>query len=385
MKYPQRTSSSVRLTAQACVLALAFLSGPVAHATGAPAAVSSAASVVDAATAKKIAARAQAEKQRAIREARELEVLANEDQPKELDSLAATATKPVAQPAKLSIDAATQVQALSARYGIKVDASARTAGYLTGLVGAWRQELPPGSAPIALSSEEYLSLAVEYAKAEKAGFFSRFALGGVFGAGLLYLTLKFMSRRKSRVSRLNRPAAKPTRASDKPNSTGKSMFSLFGRRKKATDKQEPTQAVVVAFDMDTLRDYAFNLLFARGRHDLAGVGDMVTPGFARLLQNHFLALEAKGHWNKVERVCGVKCEEIESWVEGDTSFAKLHVSWKALDYVVNYNRRPGEHGYLVEGDSSRMESFEEEWVVTRRAGDAWLVDASYPAGARPRK
>jgi predicted lipid-binding transport protein (Tim44 family) len=128
-----------------------------------------------------------------------------------------------------------------------------------------------------------------------------------------------------------------------------------------------------------LRDYAFNLLFARGRHDLAGVGDMVTQSFARCLQNHFQTLEAKGHWNKIERVCSVQCEKGEAWQEGDTSYVKLLVSWKALDYIVNYNRRAGDIGYIVDGDPNKMESFEEEWIVTRRAGDAWLVDAMYPA------
>lgn len=158
------------------------------------------------------------------------------------------------------------------------------------------------------------------------------------------------------------------------------MFPIFGRKSaKHTEKQEPATPVVLPFDMDTLRDYAFNLLFARGRHDLAGVGDMVTPSFARCLTTHFQTLEAKGHWNKVERVCGVQCEKGESWQEGDTSYVKLLVRWKALDYIVNYNRRIGDLGYIVDGDPNTMESFEEEWIVTRRACDAWLVDAMYPA------
>jgi predicted lipid-binding transport protein (Tim44 family) len=199
--------------------------------------------------------------------------------------------------------------------------------------------------------------------------------------GLLFVGHKALSRKTARVSRrTSRLSQSPAKSSDKTSTIGTRMLGIFRKKSEKTAVTPVTaQAVVVAFDMDTLRDYAFNLLFARGRHDLAGVGDMVTPSFARCLQSHFQALESKGHWNKVERVSGVKCKEVESWQEGDTSFAKLHVSWNALDYVVNYNRRPGEAGYLVEGDANKMEEFYEEWVVTRKAGESWLVDAMYPA------
>ena len=398
MKSPQQPISVIRVSVQACLLVLALSMPHVAHAQA-----SSALAAVEsdnAKTAKKLEMRLHAEKLRAIREERERqadkEAAELAARPATSPALRPLAHAPTAESAKrfLAKEAERAITAAVHHLGLSPKHGAGTAGFLLGVSGPWAYSkmldasaaegvvLDAITAGVADASTTYL--ADRYAGAEETGRMARYLALMLAAGGLLNALHTKFSRRSSRISRrTSRTGCESSGQSNKSNKTGIGMFKLFGR-KSATpnEKQEPCQAVVVAFDMDTLRDYAYNLLFARGRHDLAGVGDMVTANFARCLQTHFQTLEAKGHWNKVERICALKCEEVESWQEAETSIAKLHVSWKALDYVVNYNRRPGEAGYVVDGDPTKMEDFYEEWVVTRRAGDVWQVDAMYPAERR---
>lgn len=347
---------------------------------------------------KRLELRTHLEKLRALREDREREAdraAAVEAASPHPAASGAIRTLSTSQPsAQLELEAERAIKAAVHYLGLSPKNGAGAAGFLVGVTGSWAQ-----SKLIEVSAVENVVLEVltqgaaeagagfladRFAVAERTGRMARYLSFALLAGGLFYVAHRRFSRRSARVSRrTSRSARKPAVLSNKSNNAGIGMFNIFNRKSaKSSDKQEPGQAVVVAFDMENLRDYAYNLLFARGRHDLAGVGDMVTPNFARCLQTHFQTLEAKGHWNKVERVCALKCEEVESWQEADTSIAKLHVSWKALDYIVNFNRRPSEPGYVVDGDPSKMEEFYEEWVVTRRAGDVWQVDAMYPAARR---
>lgn len=398
MKSPQQPISVIRVSVQACLLVLALSMPQVSYAQ--VVAVPAAVATDDAKAAKKLELRLHAEKLRAVREERErqadkeaAELAARppslaKHRPGASAPTAASASKFLAKEAERAITAAVHHLGISPKHG------AGTAGFLLGVSGPWAYSkmldasaaegvvLDVISAGVADASKTYL--ADRYAVAEESGRMARYLALALAAGGLLNLLHTKFSRRSARVSRrTSRTGCESSGQSNKLNKSGTVMFKLFGRKTaKPNEKQEPCQAVVVAFDMENLRDYAYNLLFARGRHDLAGVGDMVTANFARCLQTHFQTLEAKGHWNKVERVCALKCEEVESWQEAETSIAKLHVSWKALDYVVNYNRRPGEVGYVVDGNPTKMEEFYEEWVVTRRAGDTWQVDAMYPAERR---
>lgn len=411
MKQNYRHTSAVKRTVQACFLALALSSSPGAFAVTDPKAVM-VTDPVEIAAMKKAAARAHAEKMRAIREARELEAdaagigaatnadagatpLADASTPTHVEpaALAKVGTVLTAAPDlvanKVTAEVTAYIHAAVSRLGVSPKTGAETAGFLVGVSGPWMYSQVMG-APSGASLRELTQGAADvgavyleshYSVAERAGRITRYAVIAAMAAGLLLTARKLIFRNAApRSRRTASRAGKPASRSETPQSTGSRMFPFFGRKSaKQTEKHEPATPVVLPFDMDTLRDYAFNLLFARGRHDLAGVGDMVTPSFARCLTNHFQTLEAKGHWNKVERVCSVQCEKGEAWQEGDTSYVKLLVRWKALDYIVNYNRRMGDIGYVVDGDPNTMESFEEEWLVTRRAGDAWLVDAMYPA------
>jgi hypothetical protein len=407
MKQNYRHSSALKRTVQACFLALALSSSPGAFAVTDP----KAAMLTDPAeiaAMKKATARAHAEKLRAIREARELEAdaaglehgtapLANATSSAHLLAPVPGLTKvgnalsaaPEMVAHKVTAEVNAYIHAAVSRLGVSPKTGAGTAGFLVGVSGPWMYSqvmgMPSGASlrELTLGAADVGAIYLEshYSVAEQAGRMTRYAVIAAMAAGLLFAARKLIFRNTAPRSR--RTAGrnnKPDSRSETLQPTGSRMFPFFGRKSaKQTEKQEPATPVVLPFDMDTLRDYAFNLLFARGRHDLAGVGDMVTSSFARCLTNHFQTLEAKGHWNKIERVCSVQCEKGEAWQEGDTSYVKLLVRWKALDYIVNYNRRIGDLGYIVDGDPNTMESFEEEWIVTRRAGDSWLVDAMYPA------
>lgn len=358
----------------ACGLALALLGGPAAQANSAITEPRPDIAVADT-KARKATARAHAEKKRAVREAQELASDARGNKGIVPDIRKVRVKAVLDLPGRHTgpqLDAS--ISAGVTPLGLSRTFQSGVAGIRTGMVGPWGNNRVRAGASGHNTRDERNSSAMQV-----RGLFP-FALIALLVGGLYLVGHNALVRKSRRVScRATMPKKEGSTTPEKTLITGKRMLKLFQRSpSKHTVKQEPIPAIVVAFDMDTLRDYAFNLLFARGRHDLAGVGDMLTPSLARCLMSHFSALEAKGHWNKVERVCSVKCQETESWQEGDTSYVKLAVSWKALDYVVNFNRRPEEAGYLVDGSPTAPESFNEEWFVTRRAGETWLVDAMHP-------
>lgn len=395
--------------ALACASA-ALLSVPPVHAFGSTKPPETAAEI---ANNKKLAARALAEKQKALREEQELQQeQGNDDGPSDTPvagpSIAGAKGKtevpqsgtvtlkerfqdvidaaPVATaPSASDSEARFRSAAMAARMNIVPPAAASAAGLLRGAGGEWvyGKVMREGSAHTGATSVsadfDSPEIPQRYAFAQRTGEYARYAL-----IGFLSLTYLYAARAKARLART--PGRRITRISEetpimkmKQYIRTRGIFGLFKDKELAGDPAaEAARAVIVAHDAETLQDYAINLLFARGRHDLSGVAEMLTPNLTRALTNYFKANEAKGHWNKVDRVSNVKCTQIECWTDGGTSYARMLVSWRALDYVVNFNKRAGEDGYIVEGNVSRLDAFQEEWTVRRTIGEAWQVDLMCP-------
>lgn len=366
----------VHRASAAGLLALAFAGALPAHArqeAPAPAAASQAAEDAEqkARELRRAKAREMAEKKRAEREARE------QHQAENSGGKAATDIEPVTQDVSKEVE--NYIHAAMGRLGLDASKAASAAGFVIGAAGPSLYSKMVGAAPdaaeelvleIAGAGEDYLEK--KYVSALKMGALARYGLFAVLALSLALYARRFL------------PAQSRRRRSTSSTTKDTTMFRLpkiFGRKTPQVTS-EPTLSgnpILVDYDMDVLKDYAVNLLFARGRHDLSGCHDMVTANLNRVLDTYFKNHEARGQWNKVERVSGVQCREIESWLENDTSFVKMLVTWKAIDYVVNYNRKPNEHGFIVEGRPNVLDNFSEEWTVVRRAGESWLVDVMCPA------
>ena len=66
---------------------------------------------------------------------------------------------------------------------------------------------------------------------------------------------------------------------------------------------------------------------------------------------------------------------IESWDEGNRQYATALLRWRAVDYVVEHGRAPGQADVVVVGDPRTPVEVEEMWTFVRRVGGAWLLSA----------
>ena len=79
--------------------------------------------------------------------------------------------------------------------------------------------------------------------------------------------------------------------------------------------------------------------------------------------------------NRVEDVSIVKAEVLETWTEEATQYATVLLRWTARDYTVSLAKRPGEPGYIVEGDEHTPRETAETWTFMRYQNGKWLLSA----------
>jgi hypothetical protein len=207
MNQNYRHSSALRRTVQACFLALALSSTQGAFAVTDPKAAMLT-DPVEIAAAKKAAARAHAEKMRALREARELEAETGNDSGQapavaNLNKTTATSSSlakvgnaltaaPDLVAHKVTAEVSSYIHAAVSRLGVSPQTGAGTAGFLVGVSGPWMYSQMMGSPSggtlreLTLEAADAGAVYLEsrYSVAEQAGRITRYAVIAAMAAGL---------------------------------------------------------------------------------------------------------------------------------------------------------------------------------------------------------
>jgi len=108
--------------------------------------------------------------------------------------------------------------------------------------------------------------------------------------------------------------------------------------------------------------------------DLARLRPLMTPEMLRWFSEELSRNASRGVQNIVSNVKLLKGELIESWDEGDRQYATALLRWRAVDYVVELSRAPGQAGFVADGDPRAPVEVEEMWTFVRHGG-AWLLSA----------
>lgn len=109
--------------------------------------------------------------------------------------------------------------------------------------------------------------------------------------------------------------------------------------------------------------------------DLGTLRHYVTPEMLSYFSESLATNNSRGVENHVERVELVKGDVREAWDEGALQYATCLLHWRALDYTTRTDRKPGEPGWLVEGDPQRPSEAQELWTFARSPGGHWLLSA----------
>jgi hypothetical protein len=114
---------------------------------------------------------------------------------------------------------------------------------------------------------------------------------------------------------------------------------------------------------------------AWSQRDLRALSHYATPEMLSYFSEDLAGNTSQGVENHVERVELIKGDVREAWDEGRLQYATCLLHWRALDYTVRSDRKQGEPGWLVEGDSQRPSEAQELWTFVRSSGGHWLLSA----------
>lgn len=142
-----------------------------------------------------------------------------------------------------------------------------------------------------------------------------------------------------------------------------------------------TSPTTLPLDQGDYRDFE-NILVtiqeAWGANDLTTLQTMTTAeifnNFSQILQEN----KQKGFATHVSNVKLLNQTVEESWQEGSTRFARVRLTWSALDYVVNTALSSNDPGYLLEGNSQQPSTVTESWTFVKPENGPWLLSEVNP-------
>jgi predicted lipid-binding transport protein (Tim44 family) len=132
---------------------------------------------------------------------------------------------------------------------------------------------------------------------------------------------------------------------------------------------------VTPTDEAAFRQIVVEVQTAWGKGDLAGLRRLATPEMLHYFSTGLSENTSQDVENHVEDVNIIKAEVREVWTEDATQYATVLLRWMARDYTVSLAKRPGEPGYVVEGDEHTPRETAETWTFMRYQNGKWLLSA----------
>ncbi|HUJ99540.1 MAG TPA: TIM44-like domain-containing protein [Stellaceae bacterium] len=114
---------------------------------------------------------------------------------------------------------------------------------------------------------------------------------------------------------------------------------------------------------------------AWSQRDLRSLSHYVTPEMLSYFSEELAGNTSQGVENHVERIELLRGDVREAWEETNLQYATCLLHWRALDYTVRSDRKPGEPGWLVDGDAQHPSEAQELWTFARSRGGHWLLSA----------
>lgn len=146
------------------------------------------------------------------------------------------------------------------------------------------------------------------------------------------------------------------------------MFPAYGAARSAT-------IGVTAIDYLAFEDILKNVQTAWSRGDLSMLCRYVTPEMLSYFSEQLAENQSRGVINHVDDVELMKGEVREAWDEGNLHYATALMHWRARDYTVSSDSKPGEGELIVGGDPQHASEASEMWTFARSPGGHWLLSA----------
>jgi hypothetical protein len=178
------------------------------------------------------------------------------------------------------------------------------------------------------------------------------------GAGLRYATMPYG----------NAPYGAPPYAGPGGFGGTSGMFPTFGAPRLVT-------IGVNASDYQAFEEILKNVQTAWSRGDLTALRRYVTPEMLSYFSEQLVENQSRGVINHVDDVELLKGEVREAWDEGHLHYATALMHWRARDYTLSSEGKPGTGEIVVGGDPQHASEASEMWTFARSPGGHWLLSA----------
>jgi predicted lipid-binding transport protein (Tim44 family) len=137
----------------------------------------------------------------------------------------------------------------------------------------------------------------------------------------------------------------------------------------------PTTIGVTGADYQEFEAILKEVQTAWSRGDLAALRRHVTPEMLSYFAEQLAENQSQGVINHVDDVELIKGEVREAWDEGNLQYATALLHWRARDYTVSIESKPGQGELVVGGDPQHASEASEMWTFARSPGGHWLLSA----------
>ncbi len=153
-----------------------------------------------------------------------------------------------------------------------------------------------------------------------------------------------------------------------------SIDKLPKRRSSAARKQLSIDSVT-STDKATFQQLLTDVQKAWSKQDLNELRQFVTPEMLNYFSAALADNTSQDIQNHVEDVVLLRAEILEVWTEQGTVYVTAGLRWSARDYNLSLTKRPGERGYIVEGNEKTATESGEAWTFVQSPDGKWLLSA----------
>ena len=146
-------------------------------------------------------------------------------------------------------------------------------------------------------------------------------------------------------------------------------------RRPVTTRQKLSVDSITSADKAAFQQLLTDVQRAWSKQDLIGLQQFVTSDMLNYFSSALADNRSQGIQNHVEDVVLLRAEILEAWTDGATHYVMAGLRWSARDYNLSLTKKPGEPGYVVEGNEKTPTESGEAWTFMRSPDGNWLLSS----------
>jgi predicted lipid-binding transport protein (Tim44 family) len=133
------------------------------------------------------------------------------------------------------------------------------------------------------------------------------------------------------------------------------------------------QVAVSSQDSQTFENLLLSIQDAWTHNNLPALSRLTTPDMYNNFVNIMRENQQQNLSNSISHVKLLNQAVQDTWQDGTATFARVAMTWSAIDYMVNTALSPSDPGYLVEGNVSEPSTVTELWTFRKDPQNPWVL------------